>query len=338
MVINLLEMDIQLIYKYIIIFLYAFFATYWATPIMLKKLTKHGFVRPDKYKKGNKTFVTMAGISMLVGILISLSLSQLLLLQQINLGMLFIFYFIVIVYALYGLSDDLFGSGDGVSVLSKRYDKILVVLLLSFPIASLITDTSITFWSFNLELGLVYSLLLAPIYIMVVANLINVHAGYNGLSTGTSWIILLAIGIETIQRGNFERIIFLLPIFGALTGFIKYNIYPAKAHDGNVGAFLIGGSIGAALLALNLEIFGIFILIPHIINFLMDTWTIIIRKKKDVRFGKIRADGTIQAPPTMKYKSLKFLIVSLFRLTEKQATMWLWLLTAVFCAAGIIIF
>jgi len=331
--------DIQLLYKYIVIFLYATFTTYWATPILLKKLARHGFVRPDKYKKGkNATFITMGGISMLVGVLISVSLSQILMIPEALMGKLFMFYFVVIVYALYGMSDDLFGDSEGESVFSRRYDKIFIVFLLSFPVASLITDTQINFFSGSFELGWIYALLIAPFYIMVIANLINVHAGYNGLITGTSWIILLAILIKGIMQSGLENVIFLLPIFGALTGFIPYNLYPAKAHDANIGAFLVGGAIGASLLALNLEWFGVFIFIPHIMNFLMDTWTLVIKRKKDVKFGHLRADGTIQAPPTMKYKSLKFLIVSWFRLTEKQATMWLWLLTAVFCTVGILIF
>lgn len=332
-------MDIQLFYKYLVVFLYAALATYWFTPSILRKLTKTGFVRPDKYKKGkNATFVTMAGIAMLVGILVSLSLSQILMISQDLLGKLFIFYFIVMVYALYGIYDDLFGSADGDSHFFSRYNKIILIFILSFPVASLITDTYISVFGLGLELGWVYALIIAPFYIMVIANLINVHAGYNGLITGTSWLILLSIIIKGFMLSGLDNILFLLPVFGALTGFIPYNLFPAKAHDGNVGAFMLGGAIGASLLALNLEWFGVFIFIPHIINFLMDTWTLVIKKKKDVKFGHIRDDGTIQAPPTMKYKSLKFLIVSWFRLTEPQATRWLWLLTAIFCALGIIIF
>lgn len=332
-----LSPNIQIIYKFIVIFLYAFFTTYWATPFVLKQLAKKGFIRPDKYKKGkHATFVTMAGISMIVGILISLSLSQILL-SSVDLGRLFIFYFIVMVYALYGIYDDMFGFADG-SKLLNRYSPILIVLALSLPIASLITDTQVDFFGFSLELGLLFSLLLAPVYIMVVANLMNVHAGYNGLITGTSWLLLLAIIIKSGMQNGLGSLLFMLPVFGALTGFIKYNLYPATAHDGNVGAFLLGGAIGAGILASNLELFGIFILLPHIVNFLMDTWTLVITKKKDVKFGHLRDDGTIQAPPTMKYKSLKFLIVSWFRLTEKQATQILWVITAVFCIVGIIIF
>ena len=52
---------------------------------------------------------------------------------------------------------------------------------------------------------------------MVVANLLNLHAGYNGLVTGTEWLLLLAIGIKTVLVGSPENLLFILPVFGALT-------------------------------------------------------------------------------------------------------------------------
>ena len=70
----------------------------------------------------------------------------------------------------------------------------------------------------------------------------------------------------------------------------------------------------------------------------MDTWTIVITKKKDCKFGKLRKDGTVEAPKTMKYKSLKFLVVSWWRLTEKQAVWILHGFTALFCVVGIVLF
>jgi len=189
-----------------------------------------------------------------------------------------------------------------------------------------------------IDLGWVFGLVIAPVYIMVVANLINLHAGYNGLVSGLSWILLVFIGIKSFMLHGLDNMLFFIPVFGALTAFLPYNMYPAKVHDGNIGNFLVGGAIGGLLLVNNMEKFGIFILTPHIINFLMDTWTIVIRRRKDVKFGRLRKDGTIEAPPTMKYKSLKFLIVSLFRLTEKQATFLLYIPTIVFGIIGLLIF
>ena len=37
---------------------------------------------------------------------------------------------------------------------------------------------------------------------MVVANLLNLHAGYNGLVTGNAWILILAIGLTTQLYGQ----------------------------------------------------------------------------------------------------------------------------------------
>ena len=75
-----------------------------------------------------------------------------------------------------------------------------------------------------------------------------------------------------------------------------------------------------------------------IINFIMDTYTIVLRKIPDQKFGKIRKDGTIDPPQSMKYKSLKFLVVSWLKLTEKQSTFVLYGITMIFCVVGLIIF
>ena len=54
-------------------------------------------------------------------------------------GKLFVFYFIVFIYAMFGILDDLFHP-------KKRYDKILAILLLSFPVAFLVEDTLLNFF------------------------------------------------------------------------------------------------------------------------------------------------------------------------------------------------
>ncbi|MCK5283684.1 MAG: hypothetical protein KAK00_09855 [Nanoarchaeota archaeon] len=325
-----LIIDVQLVYKLIVIFFYGYFVTSWSIPYVISKLRKYKYFVHDKYKKGKRAVPTMGGIAILMGVLVSLALSQILLSRE-NLGDLFIFYFIVIVYALYGVIDDLFGF-------RKRYDKILALLILTFPIASLVHDTDLNLIFTHLDIGLFYPLLIIPIYIMVVANMVNLHAGYNGLTQGLSLILLLTLGIKSFMNHDLIYFIYLMPILGAVLAFLPKTCYPAKLLPGNVGDFLVGAAIGAFIVINNMLWFGIFILIPHIINFLMDTNTFIIKRKKDVKFGKVRSDGTIQAPPSMKYKSLKFLIVSWFRLTEKQAVLVLYGITGLFCVIGLILF
>ena len=322
--------ELQTIYKLIIVFLYSYFATLWSIPYVTAKSKKYGYMAVDQYKRNKRKIVLLGGIAMFIGILISLSLSEILL-EPLKLGNLFIFYFVVIVYGLYGLLDDIFKF-------KTRYDKVLGTLILTIPIASLIPDTAVHLLGYTLELDGFYALLFVPMFIMFVANAINLHAGYNGLTTGLELILLLTIGIQMYKVNGLDSLIFLLPMLGAVVAFFPFVMCPAKILPGNVGDFLVGCSIGALLMVNGLAWFGVFILIPHIINFIMDTYTIILRRIPDVKFGKLRKDGTIEAPPTMKYKSLKFLIVSWFRLTERQATFVLYALTGIFCIIGLIIF
>jgi UDP-N-acetylglucosamine--dolichyl-phosphate N-acetylglucosaminephosphotransferase len=322
--------DIQLVYKLIVIFLYSYFITLWSVPYVIRKLEKYKYTVQDKYKKGKVIIPSMGGIAILIGILVSLALSQILLNKE-NLGSLIIFYFIVIVYALYGVVDDMFAF-------RKRYDKIIALLVLTFPIASLVHDTVLNLLFIHIEVGALYSLVIIPIYIMVVANMLNLHAGYNGLTQGLACILLITLGVKSYLVNGLDYMLYLIPILGAVMAFLPSTIYPAKILPGNVGDILVGAAIGAFIVINNILWFGLVILIPHIINFIMDTYTILLKRTPDVKFGKLRPDGTIEAPPTMKYKSLKFLIVSWFRLTEKQATEILLGFTAVFCVIGIVFF
>ena len=321
---------IQTIYKYSVLFLYSFFATRWSIPYVIAKSKKYGYMTEDQYKKGKKLVPLMGGITMLIGILISLSLSVILL-DPVNLGRLFIFYFVIIVYGLYGILDDIFKF-------KTRYDKILVTLVLTLPIASLIPDTQIHILSYSIELGALYALLIVPVFIMFVSNSINLHAGYNGLTTGLELILLITIGIKLYLVHGLESLLFIIPVIAAVFAFFPSVWHPAKILPGNVGDFMVGSAIGALLIIHNMAWFGLFILIPHIINFLMDTYTILIRRIPDVKFGKVAKDNTVVVPSTMKYKSLKFLVASWFKLKEWQAVLMLYVLTAMFCVIGLIIF
>lgn len=321
---------LQTLYKYGLIFLYSFFATRWSIPYVIVKSKKYGYLTQDQYKKDKRMLSLLGGVTMLIGILISLSLSEILL-DRLSLGNLFIFYFVIIVYALYGILDDIFKF-------KTRYDKILVTLIMTVPMASLIPDTKIHFLSHILELGNLYALVLVPVFVMFVANSINLHAGFNGLTAGLELILLVTIGIKIYFVNGVESLLFVLPVFGALLAFFPSTFFPAKILPGNVGDFLVGSAIGGLLITQNLTWFGLFILIPHIVNFLMDTYTILIRRIPDVKFGMLGKNGNIIAPNTMKYKSLKFLVVSLFNLSERQAVLILYSFTAFFCIIGLIIF
>ncbi|HIJ01799.1 TPA: hypothetical protein HA363_04045 [Candidatus Woesearchaeota archaeon] len=318
-------------YKLALIFLYAAVTTFFAIPYVMKKCRQHGYIDNDMHKAKKPLLPTLGGAAILGGILVALALSELLITNHAFLGSLFIFYFVVMIYAMYGLLDDIFHF-------KQRYSKIAVLLVLSLPVGTIVTGTTINVFGGTIDLGLFYTLVIVPIYIMVVANLINIHAGFNGLGPGTTLVMLIAAGIKSYMDYGTTYLIYLMPILGSLLVFFFFNMYPAKLFDGNIGAFLMGSALGAFLIINHYEIFGIFILIPHIITFILDFYVLGIKGVKDQEWPPIRKDKLMIPHRSMRFKSFKNLLCTLIPMTEKQAAWTLIGITAIFCVIGVMLF
>jgi len=320
MVFNFMLNDMQLVYKLILIFFYSYFFTYWVTERLIPKFKREGFKVRDMYKKYRPFIANLGGLTIFIGVMASLTISQILI-KDWDIGKLLIFYFIVIVYGTFGLLDDLIDVG-------KKW-KIIVPFFMALPISLLVIDTNIKFFSTTIELGILYSLIIAPVYLMVVTNLVNMHSGYNGMASGLSVILMFFLGLKVFISQNFIDLLFLMPIFGATIAYYHFDKYPSKIFWGNSGSLLVGAAIGGYIILTNAEIFGIILLIPHIIDFLMFLVYNVIRRKKfeKVKFGTIRSDNTINAPTPFK---MKFLFPYFFRLTEKQNVWIMYSLTFLF--------
>jgi UDP-N-acetylglucosamine--dolichyl-phosphate N-acetylglucosaminephosphotransferase len=318
-------------YKLVLIFLYAAITALFAIPYVINKCKQHGYIDHDMHKKNRPLLPTLGGTAILGGVLVALALSEVLIRDSEHIGTLFIFYFVVIIYALFGLIDDIFHF-------KQRYSKIAVLLVLSLPVGSIISGTSMNILGLNIDLGLFYTLVIVPIYIMVVANLINIHAGFNGQGPGTTLVMLIAAGIKSCMDYGTTYLIYLMPILGSLLVFFFFNKYPAKLFDGNIGAFMMGSALGGFLIINHYEVFGVFILIPHIITFILDAWVLGIKGKKDKEWPPIRQDGLIIPHKSMRFKSFKNLLCTLVPMTEKKAAWVLIGITMVFCIIGVMLF
>lgn len=307
----------------ILVFLLPFFGVLYLAPLYIRKAVKRGLVARDMYKPGKPFVATNGGLVMLAAAYLGVIAVAFFLKEPLPF---LLFYMIVVLYALYGLADDLLGF-------VKRRGKVLVLFFLALPIALITVDTNISLLFFELEIGRWYGLLFAPLYIMIVANLINMHSGYNGLSLGLSLIIMVFASVKAGLMGNFEQVVLLLPLLGAMTGMMFFNFYPAKLLLGNVGSFLMGGALGAFLVLSEMEFFGGIILIPHIVNFLLWIyWCTIMKRVPHVKFGKLRRDGTIEAP---NWLTVKYLVARLFRVNEPMAVLICYGITFVFGLLGL---
>lgn len=107
------------------------------------------------------------------------------------------------------------------------------------------------------------------IVITACSNGTNLTDGIDGLSTGTSAIVGVVLGIFAWLGGNVinaeylnimyipgsgEIAVFMAAFVGALIGFLWYNSFPAQVFMGDTGSLAIGGIIGVCAILIRKEL------------------------------------------------------------------------------------
>ena len=344
---------------YFLITAISFFGTLYVLPHSIRKLGINNYLAKDMYKLDRPLIPTNCGIILVFTSFLTISIIPLLSrflnyftdiplelynLSDHNLA----FVLVVSIYALYGLVDDLVDIG--------RVMKFFLPVAFAFPLVSVIEVNSIWLPFFGVKsleteilMGIYFSdifrIMVIPFYVMVVANLVNMHSGYNGLQSGLSIIIILTICIKSFFDNGLTNIAPVFAILGSLFAFFKYNKFPSKAFEGNIGSQFFGSTIGVLIAIQNYWWFGFFILIPHTFNFIL--WLVWLYLMKiapshhldkhgnHTKFGSISESGAINVPSRL---TLKWIPNYYFNLNEKQSTELMYCITAIFCILGLIIF
>ena len=346
-------------WSFFVMFCLSFIGTYWVLPHSIRKLRENGQVCLDMYKSGKVEIPTNAGMIILFTSYISISLLPLLVrvINQTNLAELnmndlsetsLAFLLVVSVYALYGLVDDLVDIGRKLKLvlpITIGYPLIIVVnpesiwipLVGDFDLTSKIVE--------NMSYSDIFRISIIPVYVMVVANLVNMHSGYNGLQSGLSIILMTTLVAQSWLDGNTKAIIPVGSFLGAMCAFWIFNKYPSKLFEGNIGSLLFGSIIGSVIVIQGYWWFGFFILIPHSINFVLWLiWLYLMKVKpeeylevdgKHKKFGEIDDIGIIVPPNPL---TLKWIPNYYFELNEKDSVYVMYGITVLFCIIGILIF
>jgi UDP-N-acetylglucosamine--dolichyl-phosphate N-acetylglucosaminephosphotransferase len=232
---------------------------------------------------------------------------------------------VVALFALYGMLDDMVNIG--------RPAKLILLYYCAYPLIPFIT-TSVLILPFvgEVDLSLIYLQIIIPTYVPVVANLVNMHSGFNGLAPGLSLILLSTLLLKTFLYGNIYNALFIVCLTGALLAYFFFENYPARILWGNLGALSVGAAIGALIVTQGFVVSGFIMLIPHTANFLMYVyWRLNKQKYPLTKFGHLRDDGTIEVPNPL---TLKWVLPYYFRMTERHGAYAMYGLTAVFCVIG----
>lgn len=146
-------------------------------------------------------------------------------------------------------------------------------------------------------------LIFIPIVIFIVtavSNGANMTDGLDGLATGTSAIIGIALAVlaymsSHVQFADYlnvmyiphaeELVIFISAFVGACVGFLWYNSYPAQVFMGDTGSLALGGIIAVFAIAIRKEL-----LIPVLCGiFLIENLSVMMQvgyfKYTKMRFG-----------------------------------------------------
>ncbi|HID19855.1 MAG TPA: UDP-N-acetylglucosamine-1-phosphate transferase [Methanophagales archaeon] len=332
-------MEMQAMIELALVLILASFAIAMVSiPLLIKKLKKGGIVTTDKYKKDLRQIPTRGGfmiiaiVFLLFGIITLfeyLPISVPVILTGADWAMLIV----AGLFCAFGLVDDFVDVGRPV--------KIFMLFFFSYRLIFEIESTMVTIpFIGTFDPSLYYLLLLVPIYVLVTANLVNMHSGFNGLASGLSAIVLAFLLIKFIMAG-YNSIFMLSCMLGATLGFLWYNFYPARIFWGNTGSLAIGAAIGAAIVVSGFLVSGFVMLIPHTVNFLMYAyWRLMHRRHpedgrwKIEKFGHVRDDGTLEVPNRL---TLKWVLPYYYRVTEKQVVLALYALTMPFCVAALFI-
>lgn len=300
-------------------FMLALILAFIITPYFIKKLAERGYVVRDYHKPGAKMVPTGGGMIILLAALFSFAINSAFFdVSPIN----YVLFVIITMFGLFGIIDDM--------VELRAIFKIVVLYFCSLPLYHYIGSTEVML-PLDINLGLIYPFLIVPIYVLVVANLVNMHSGYNGLASGLSLILLFFFLLKSYIAGNISSVITIIAIAGATLGFFYYEHYPSKIFWGNSGSFSVGAAIGLIIVVQGFLISGFIMLIPHTVNFLMYVyWK--VRRIPITKFGDIRENGTIIVPNRL---TLKWVLPSYRRLTEKQATYVMYALTVLFSLFGL---
>jgi UDP-N-acetylglucosamine--dolichyl-phosphate N-acetylglucosaminephosphotransferase len=312
------------------IFLIAVLTTLYLTKRFISRFHQGGYVVKDMYKPERPNIPTMGGIALIGGVMVSLVASEVLIRNNEFAVKLLLFYFVIFIYGMFGLLDDLIR-------IKSRFKKIYILYFLALPIALLQVsgDINIPLMNVAFHIGWVKAFIIAPLFVMVVANLINMHAGFNGLDSGLTCILLIFAGFKAYTQHDGDTLLYLAPILGGMLAFFWYNKYPSRIFSGNTGSLMFGAAVGGLLILYNLLIFGIIILIPHIINFLLWIyWVMNMNIYPHIKFAEVLEDGTIKPPNKL---TLKYFITSLFKVSELKATIILYGITIIFCIMGVIL-
>ncbi len=139
-----------------------------------------------------------------------------------------------------GLIDDLYGLSSKMKFIGE-----IAGVLVTMTIGHLyLVNLGNLFGFGNIVLPLWLAIPFTIFAVVGVINAINLIDGLDGLSGSLSVIALAAFMLLAFLDGNSDVMFLCAALMGAVLGFLKYNLYPARIFMGDTGSLGIGFVLG----------------------------------------------------------------------------------------------
>jgi UDP-N-acetylglucosamine--dolichyl-phosphate N-acetylglucosaminephosphotransferase len=299
-------MDVLIIITIVISFLCSFLVL----PLWIKKAKKIKLVGRDIHKT-KETFIAEAGginvlLGFVLGVLFYIAVNTFYFKSMEYVTEIFALLCSVLIISFISLIDDIMGWKIGLS----RKSRLILTLLSAIPLMVINAGESSML---NIELGLLYPLLLIPLGIVATSTTFNFIAGYNGLESSQGILILSALGIVTYITGNSWLSVIAFCMVASLIAFYFFNKFPAKVFPGDSLTYPVGAMIGIIAILGNIEKIAVFFFIPYIIEVILKSRG----KLKKESFAKLNKDQSLNLPYKKIYGIEHFMIYLISKIKSK---------------------
>ena len=214
-----------MVFPYLLIFLASFATTFISVPLLIRVAKRYNFLDyPNTLKRHARPTPVLGGEAVFLGFLAAILLATLLFdlpLGDELKGLIVAGAVVVIV----GLIDDRRGLSPSIKFLGQLVAAVIFVFLSRSQ--GILTGTTLDF-------------IVLLLWLTGLMNALNFLDAMDGLCGGITFISASAFLILGIFSGNVVMTIVSLAIMGALAGFLRYNLPPARIFLGDAGSMLNG--------------------------------------------------------------------------------------------------
>jgi UDP-N-acetylglucosamine--dolichyl-phosphate N-acetylglucosaminephosphotransferase len=285
-------------------------ATWVATRKWILKAPEIGLVGRDMNKLEKPQVPEMGGVSIVfgfvLGVLVYIGL------QTFGMGTMSYTPILaalctVLMACIIGIMDDILGWKAGL----RQWQKPIFMLFAAMPMMVINAGHSTMGLPMvgQLELGILFPLVVVPIGIVGASNAFNMIAGYNGLEAGLGAIILSTMGYVAVSSGEADAAALAFIMVGALLAFLYFNWYPAKVFPGDTMTYSVGALMACVAILGNMEKIAVLLFLPYGLDFILQARG---RFRREA-FAGVKEDGCLEKPFKSIYHLTHLSIAALMR-------------------------